>query len=73
MHHIAFGRMQEALLLPFVITTAFGALLFLMGYASSGIGFMVGWSADFFGLSKFQIVDCFLSANHLCFPLGSQP
>ena len=55
------------------ITTALGALLFLMGYASSGIGFMVGWSALFLGLSKFQMVDCFRSANHLCFPLGSQP
>src|SRR5699024_7329453 len=55
------------------MTTPLGAELFLMGYASSGMGFIVGCWTDLFGLSKFQMVDCFRSANHLCLPLGSQP
>ena len=54
-------------------TMLLGAELFLMGYASSGMGFIVGCSLLRLGLSKFQMVDCLRSANQRCFPLGSQP
>ena len=37
------------------------------------VGMVVGCCSDFFGLSKFHMVDCFRSANHLCLPLGSHP
>ena len=54
-------------------TMLLGAELFLMGYASSGMGFIVRCSLLRLGLSKFQMVDCLRSANQRCFPLGSQP
>lgn len=54
-------------------TMALGAELFLMGYARSGSGFMVGCSLLWVGRSYFQTVVCLRSENHLCLPLGSQP
>lgn len=47
--------------------------LFIMGYASSAIGFMVGWSPFFLGLSYSQTVVSLRPAYHTCFPDFFQP
>ena len=54
-------------------TTEFAILELPMGYASSGIGFMVGWSPFFLGLSNSQMVVSFLPVYHWCFPFFFQP
>ena len=48
-------------------------LEFFMGYATSGMGFIVGWSPFFFGLSNSHIVVCLRSEYHRCLPFFFQP
>ena len=51
------------------ITIALACVEFLIGYANKSSGFEVGWFEFFLGLSKFQIVVCFLSEYQGCLPL----